>query len=49
MIQLNIDRSKGTEQDGYLTVRDGKRGVVRFTREEARDLADFLSPFQSPK
>ncbi len=47
MIRIDVDQQNNTED--FLTIRDGKRGVVRFDRDNARMLADLLEAYQSPK
>lgn len=43
MIEITLDQQKRADNQNYITIRDGKRGVVRLNEEDARMLADSVS------
>lgn len=47
-VEIRLDQARNGEQN-YLTIRDGKRGVVRLNSDEAHDLADLLRVLQTDR
>lgn len=46
-MRIEIKDQIPTDDRAFFTLADGHRGLVRFSREEVRQLADLLASFQT--
>ena len=49
MIEISFNREGRVAPRFYIQVRDGKRGVIRLTEEDATELADAISFLRSDR